>query len=265
MTTSIGKKLRMSKIFHKDGRALILAYDHRMGGNRGPGLTDPGKIIDAIIEGGADAMMTTIGIIRQYNDKMAAGKLGVIIRTDCVRSRYTPKQQQATAWPKLVSIRTAVKLGCDAVINMVVLGSSTELKALEFAAHVSNECEKWGMPWVAEIIPGPLKADSEVIGACCQVAEEYGADFVKTHWTGSADSFKDAISTVKIPILLAGGAPTDTPKKFLEQVEEAIQAGARGLFCGRNIFTYEEPHKMTCALRKIIHEGASAKEAEKVL
>lgn len=261
MTTSIGKKLRMSKIFDKDGRALILAYDHRMGGIRGPGLIDPGETIDAIIEGGADAIMTTMGVIGQYHEKMAAGRLGVIIRTDCVGSRYTPMEQRAAAWPQFVSVETAVRLGCNAVINMVILGAPNELKALEFATQLSNECEKWGMPWAAEIIPGPLKATAEVIGACCQVAEEYGADFVKTHWTGSVDSFKDAISTVKIPILLAGGPPTSTSREYLEQVAAAMEAGGKGLFCGRNIFTYKEPAKMTRAIRMIIHEGATVEEA----
>src|SRR5208337_349664 len=136
MTTSIGKKLRLGKIFAKDGRSLILAYDHRLG-QTGPGLVNPGKTIDAVVEGGGDAIMTTFGIIRQNYEKMT-GRLGVIIRADCVESRYVSKEQRALAWPQFVSVETAVRLGCDAVIDMAVLGAPNELKALEFAAHLAN-------------------------------------------------------------------------------------------------------------------------------
>ena len=267
--TSIGKKLRMSKIFAKDGRALILAYDHRAGGRSGPGLVDPGKTIDAIAQGGADAIMTTFGVIRQHHDRMAAGGLGVLVRTDCVGSAYTPEDQKVGAWPEWVSVETAMRIGCDGVINMVIFGSSSELKALEFAAKLSQECEKWGMPWAAETIPGfggkPLPDNKETVLACCQVSEELGADFVKTHWPGSEEDLKEAISTVKIPILLAGGAPTSSGEEYLMRVESALNAGARGFFCGRNIFTYKDPVKMTKAISMVLHEGASAKEAVKIL
>jgi len=266
--TSIGKKLRMGKIFATDGRALILAYDHRSGGNTGPGLADPSKTIDAIVEGGADAIMTTLGVIRQHHEEMA-GRLGVIVRTDCVGSRYTPPEQRAAAWPEFVSVETAVRLGCDAVINMVILGAPNELKALEFATKLSQECEKLAMPWAAEIIPGfggkPLPNNKETVLACCQVSEELGADFVKTHWPGSEKDLREAISTVKIPILLAGGAPTSSGREYLEQAESILNAGAKGFFCGRNIFTYKDPAKMTQAIAMITHEGASAKEAAKIL
>ena len=267
--TSIGKKLRMSKIFARDGRALVLAYDHRAGGRSGPGLVDPGKTIDAIAQGGADAIMTTLGVIRQHHENMAAGQLGVIVRADCVGSRYTPKEQRAVAWPEFVSVETAVRIGCDAVINMAIFGAPNELKALEFAAKLGNECEKFGMPWAAETLPGfggkPLPDNKETILACCQVSEEYGADFVKTHWPGSEKDLKEAISTVKIPILLAGGAPTSSGREYLERVESALNAGAKGFFCGRNIFTYKDPAKMTKAIVMIVHEEASAKEATKTL
>ena len=44
-------------------------------------------------------------------------------------------------------------------------------------------------------------------------------------------------------------------------IEGAIEAGARGVAIGRNVFQHEDPIAMTRALSAVVHEGTSAEEA----
>jgi putative autoinducer-2 (AI-2) aldolase len=42
---------------------------------------------------------------------------------------------------------------------------------------------------------------------------------------------------------------------------KAIQAGAKGVDMGRNVFQSEHPVAMIKAIRKVVHEGFTGKEA----
>jgi class I fructose-bisphosphate aldolase len=48
-------------------------------------------------------------------------------------------------------------------------------------------------------------------------------------------------------------------------VEGALKAGAMGVSIGRNAFQHKDPTKMIRALSRMVHEGASVKEAIKTL
>jgi putative autoinducer-2 (AI-2) aldolase len=50
----------------------------------------------------------------------------------------------------------------------------------------------------------------------------------------------------------------------LEMTENAIKAGAQGVDMGRNIFQSDKPSTMIKAVRTIVHENKTAKEAFKL-
>ena len=62
------------------------------------------------------------------------------------------------------------------------------------------------------------------------------------------------------PIIIAGGTKRPT-KEALEFTFNAIKAGAVGVDMGRNIFQNENPLAMIQAVRSIVHDGQSVKEA----
>ena len=63
-----------------------------------------------------------------------------------------------------------------------------------------------------------------------------------------------------VPIVVAGGKklPED---EALTLAYRSIQGGARGLDMGRNIFQSEHSAEMAPAIRTIVHEGYTDKEA----
>jgi class I fructose-bisphosphate aldolase len=56
-----------------------------------------------------------------------------------------------------------------------------------------------------------------------------------------------------------------TEREVLEMVYGALQAGAKGLSIGRNVFQAKNRVQMVKALYKLVHENASVEEAISLL
>ncbi|OUC08173.1 fructose-bisphosphate aldolase, partial [Litorilinea aerophila] len=57
-------------ILKPDNRALIVAMDHGRTNGVIQGLEDPGRVIDAVAEAGADGIMTTFGVVKRYRERL---------------------------------------------------------------------------------------------------------------------------------------------------------------------------------------------------
>jgi DhnA family fructose-bisphosphate aldolase class Ia len=143
-----------------------------------------------------------------------------------------------------------------------------ENDALHNLGLVARECEKLGVPLIAEMVP--VKGDrisnpydAEIVSLGARVGAELGADIIKTHFTGSEGTFRKVVESCPIPIVVAGGPKMKTERRVLEVVEKAVNAGAVGVAFGRNIWQHENPEAMTRAIRKIVHEGVAAQKALK--
>ena len=60
---------------------------------------------------------------------------------------------------------------------------------------------------------------------------------------------------------MVAGGPKLQEKEALELTFDSIKAGATGVDMGRNIWQSDNPIPMITAVRKIVHENATAKEA----
>jgi len=268
--SDIGKKLRLSRIFPEDGHAMIVAMDHASVFGPMAGLEKPGEIINKVIEGGADAIMTTFGVIRQFCYLMQ-GRVAIILRIDGGPTSYGLEGFLTKGeWNLLYSVEEAVKLGADGVMAMAFLGVPGEGTILKGLANVAEKCQDWGMPLVAETLPIPSERikdpyDAEHVSVAARVGQEYGADFIKTYYTGSPESFGKVTESCAIPVLIAGGPIMESPKDVLEVVKGTMDSGGRGVVFGRNIWQYKDPTAMTRAVARMIHEGATVEEAMKEL
>lgn len=249
--SEIGKSIRMKGIFEDDGRALIVALDHGLGAPFVRGLEEPLDVIHAVTKGGADAIITTIGTVRKFYEEMPKD-VGLIlsIPTD----------------PN--SVWTAISLGLHAVKN-TFFGTLKE-ERLGLIHSLALECELCGMPLLAEIVPmdpktGELVYELSQVKAAVRMAAEFGADFVKTNYTGSSNTFREVVQSCPIPIVILGGARMDEDEAVLENVKGAIDAGAAGVAFGKNIFQHRDPIAMTRAIAKIIHNNSDVEEAMKEL
>ena len=165
------------------------------------------------------------------------------------------------------TVEEAIALGADAVSVHINLGAPHESKMIEEVGRVSRECTKWGMPLLIMIYPrgeGIDPKSPQAIGHCVRVAEELGADLIKTSYTGDPASFKKITSACSVPVLIAGGEKA-ADLESLETVREAItKGGAAGVALGRNSFQRENPKEFIQALCCVVHENKDPREALKL-
>jgi len=262
---SIGKRIRMERIIdRKSKRSVIVPMDH--GVTLGPvrGLEDMRKAVNAVAEGGANAVLLHKGIV--FAGHRGYGKdIGLILHISASTNLGPDPLNKVL----VASVEEGIKLGADAISIHVNVGAENEPEMLQSLGAVAMECEEWGMPLLAMMYPrGPKvksEHDAEMVKHAARVGAELGADIIKTNYTGDPDSFKEVVRSCPVPVIIAGGPKANTDEEVLQMVEGAIEAGASGVSIGRNIFQHDDPTKMTQAISRIVHEGFSAKEALEIL
>jgi len=243
---------RLGRIFRRDGRAVLIALDH--GGFIGPapGLVDPEPAIRAVLKGGADAVMTTLGITERYS-RLWKGKAGLVLSTPMVAD------MRPTA-------DAALRVGADALKTFVTVGTADDSQSLANLWNTSVACKEVRMPFLAEIFPvksekTPDPMGSDVVAKFSRIGFEYGADIIKTFYTGSVEAFRAVTESCPVPVLILGGAKMETDRELLQTVSNAIEAGAGGVAFGRNIWQHSDPEAITKAIVGIVHSGLTVDTA----
>jgi putative autoinducer-2 (AI-2) aldolase len=126
-----------------------------------------------------------------------------------------------------------------------------------------NECEEYGIPVMAVTAVGREleKREARYLAMCCRIAAELGARVVKTYW---CKDFDKVIFGCPVPVVMAGGPKCKTELEVFEFVYDGMQKGAIGVNLGRNVWQDKHPVAMAKALRAIIHEKASAQQAQEL-
>ncbi len=65
-----------------------------------------------------------------------------------------------------------------------------------------------------------------------------------------------------MPVVIAGGPKADTPREVFDFVYDGMQQGAIGVNLGRNIWQTEFPVASIRAIKAVIHNNYTPKEAE---
>ncbi|HEY7625020.1 MAG TPA: hypothetical protein VIA63_08360 [Candidatus Limnocylindria bacterium] len=230
----------MRRVFAADGRTLIVAMDHAGYMGPVPGLADPVPTVRAVVAGGADAVMTTLGTARRIVD--ALGGRGLVLSVDL----HAPDP--------LAVVENAVALGADSLKTLAYWGSS-DAAGLHNLGRYGVLCDRWGLPFQAEMIPfgfGEVdKHTPENIAIAARIGAECGADYVKVQYTGDADSFRQVVEGAGVPVIILGGARSEKP--ITGQVSDAIRAGGAGIAFGRNIWSTADPEAAVRGLVSAIH------------
>jgi len=263
----VGKKMRLARIFKEDEKAFVIAMDH--GVELGPvsGLEDIRSTIKKVlvVDCKPDALLMTPSMLRLCHQELT-GKVGVITRLDGATTTMGP---DITNYRLISSVEEALVCGADAVASMAFVGVENESQNLERIGKVSQECLKFGMPHVVEALPPEIvehhfkpKArwrwpDPEHVKFVDRVAAELGADVVKSYYTGDMETFREVVKCCPVPIIVLSGPGASDPEGLLKITQEAIEAGARGVIMGRNVFGHKNPAAMVKAISRIIHESES--------
>jgi putative autoinducer-2 (AI-2) aldolase len=250
-----GMKNRIAKIIKPDtGRAVMLAVDH--GYFLGPtsSLENPRKTVTPLLPY-ADSLMLTRGVLRTSVD--AHADIPIVLRV----SGGTSIVGKNLAHEGITtSMMEAVRLNVSAIALSVFVGTEYEHETLMSLSQLVNEGEEYGIPVLAVTAVGKEleKRDARYLALCCRIVAELGAHIVKTYY---CDDFEKVVESCPIPVVIAGGPKLATEMDALKLTEDAIQRGAVGVDMGRNIWQSEHSVPMIQAVRKIVHENASAKEA----
>jgi predicted phospho-2-dehydro-3-deoxyheptonate aldolase len=261
----IGKSIRLERIVDRNsGRTVIVPMDHGITVGPIPGLEDMKKTIDAVVGGGANAILIHKGLVGSGHRR--SGKdVGLIVHM----SGGTSLSPDPNAKVPVCTVEEALRMGADAVSVHINLGADTDTEMLAYLGEVSSTCATWGMPLVAMMYCRGRKVKDEYdvnhVKHAARVAAELGADIVKVVYTGSTESFREVTSGCPVPVVIAGGQKMDTDRAILEMVAGALDAGAAGVSIGRNAFQHETPDKILRAIGGIVHENASLDDALAIL
>lgn len=250
-----GTRNRLSQLIRPDGHCLFMPIDH--GYFQGPTsrLEKPGETVRPLLPY-ADALFVTRGVLRACIDP--ANSKPIILRV----SGGTSMVGQDLAHEGLTtSVEEIIRLNATAVGLSVFVGSDYEHDTLMNLAEMVNACEDYGIPVMAVTAVGREleKRDARYLGLCCRIAAELGARVVKTYW---CEDFEKVVEGCPVPVVMAGGPRCDTEREVFDFVYDGMQRGAIGINLGRNIWQNSHPVAMMRALRAIVHEGATAQEAE---
>ena len=249
-----GMKNRMSRMIQPDGHCFFLPIDH--GYFQGPTscLEKPGDTIVPLLPY-CDALFVTRGILRAAVPPESSKP--IILRVSggaSVIGKDLANESLTT------SIEEILRLNATAVGMSIFVGSDYEKESLTNLAELVNQCEDFGIPVMAVTAVGKEleKRDARYLSLCCRIAAELGARVVKTYW---CKDFDKVVCGCPVPVVMAGGPKCETELEVMEFVYDGMQNGAIGLNLGRNVWQNPHPVAIMRALRAIIHENHTAKEA----
>ena len=265
----LGKAVRMSRLVNpKSNKMMAITVDHAISRGIAPmtGLHSIQDTIDKIILGKPDAMTMTKGIA-EHCMWQHAGKVSILLKA----SNYSPVAP--TKDTIFGSVDEAIRMGADAISMGAMTLGDFQGEQFEAIGKFSEECMAKGMPLIGHVypkgesVPVDQRASWENIAYCVRSACELGMDIVKTTYTGDPDSMAKALSCVpsSFRVVIQGGDACKTLDDYLVMTREAMDCGVGGVTMGRFVWDYKDVTALVIALRYIIHEGYSVKEAKEPL
>ena len=270
-----GLQNRMAQIFNPDsGRTVLLAVDHGYFQGAPAGLINLRETITPLLPY-CDAISPTIGGLKSSMDPKT--RTPIILRATGGNSMRRSDELD----DEVVTVSVEEMVRCNAVGFTVscYIGLPSQCQTIESLTSLADEAKRFGLvtigitavgadPLLTKFVKGEREDGGELtsddkkeavryLKHACRVVSENGADIVKTYY---CDGFEEVVEACLAPIVIAGGTKRPT-KEALEFTYNAIKAGAVGVDMGRNIFQNENPVAMIQAVRGVVHEGKSVKEA----
>ncbi len=251
-----GHATRLTRI-STDGNYLIVPMDHGITMGAVKGLKDIESTIDGVTRGGADAVLTQKGIApRVHPNKNDAGYIVHLNASTTIGPDENDKRLTGT-------IKEAIRAGADAVSFHINVGSNYEPQQTEELASLTADAAEYGIPVLAMAYargPGIEGDEPEKLGHAVRLAEELGADIVKTGYSGDGESFEHVCTSTRLPVVIAGGSK-GSDRETIEMVRGAMDGGAAGVSMGRSIFQHDNPEAITTAVSAVIHEDRDVSDA----
>jgi fructose-bisphosphate aldolase/2-amino-3,7-dideoxy-D-threo-hept-6-ulosonate synthase len=252
----IGKSRRLARLFvGEQKRCLLSPLDH--GGWLGPvqGIDRPQTIVEAVLGGGANALLISPGFYRQVAP-LVPPSVGIVLRVSLTAGLSRDGSQETP----IASLETALRLDADAVAVSIFFGRSGDVEIYRWLAALIDASARYAMPVVAEIMPPDDRAyQAEAIAHAARIGMEIGADVIKTNYCGDVTAFREIVAGIAVPIIIAGGPSTGEAGDTVALARDAVAGGAAGVAIGRRVWQSDDPGATTAAIAAVLHQGVSLK------
>jgi class I fructose-bisphosphate aldolase len=269
----IGFEIRIRRIFER-GKAFVVALDHGLVMGPLKGIENPLEVVAKIAQNGPDALQMTPAMVKTLKENFFTRSSPILIaRLDTANVWRSVKRYNEGYYSAVYSVKDAIRVGADAVVTYLIVGygsDGVEGYNLNRLAELRAEANDYGIPFIIEPLfvtketPDSVK-DPEILKYVTRLASEIGADILKVDYSGNKESFKSVVEVAFAPILIRGGPKTSNDYEFLKMLKDALNAGAKGVTVGRNLWQSEKPEKMARAISEIVHHGKSVEESLKLL
>jgi 3-hydroxy-5-phosphonooxypentane-2,4-dione thiolase len=254
-----GMQNRLSRMIKPaTGHSVMLACDH--GYFMGPTnkLENPRKTIEPLLPY-ADTLAVTRGVLRTSVDPK--WNTAILLR---VSGGSSILMEDLSDEEITTSMRDAVRLNVACVALSIFVGTAHEKQTLVNLSKLVDQGQEFGMPVMAITAVGKEleKRDSRYLSLACRLAAELGVQVVKTYY---CEDFARVVDGCPVPLVVAGGPKLNTEEDVFNLAHKALSEGAVGVDMGRNIWQNENPVAMIKAIRAIVHESATVREALQIL
>ena len=235
------------------------------------------QAIDTIAEARPDAIQLSPGLAPLLQERADKAKPALVMRTDIanVYGRQLPRMLFSRLIESAVEQAIALDAAC-VVVNLLLLPEQPELYAMcvENVCRLKPQCVRYGMPLMIE----PLVMQSNAHGGGYMVdgdldkilplvrqAVELGADLIKADPCDDISQYGQVIKVAAgCPVLVRGGGRV-SDEELVSRTHAIMQMGAAGIVYGRNVIQHASPAHMVRALMALVHENASAEQAQSIL
>ncbi len=245
-----------TSVIESKGKVMLLAYDQ--GFEHGPvdfteKSVDPNYIMKIAQNGNFTGIVFQEGIAARYYKKESGVPLIVKL------NGKTSFQGEEPLSLQLCTVKKAAELGAVGVGYTIYVGSQNEEQMMVEFSRIEDEAHERGMVVIAWMYPRGRKVagrenDRDVVAYGARLALEMNADFVKIPYTGDPESFAWAVRAAgKTGVLAQGGKKVDW-ENLEEEISGAMQAGAKGIAIGRNVWQDENPDEVSKKLAEIVYK-----------
>lgn len=270
---------RLRRLFNPDsGRCLDIAVDHGLFGEASflSGIEDLAAAVHTLSAAGPDAIQLTVGQAHLLQSAGGRTRPALVMRTDVANVYGAPLPDHMfslmTPQPALRGVQ--LDAACI-VVNLFDLPGRPEVRqaCLRNVLDAREDCDRYGMPLMVEPLvmkesatgAYTVNGDVEKIVPIVRQAVELGADVIKADPTDDPNDYSEVIKTATgIPVLVRGGGRVPDAELF-ERTAGVLRSGAQGIVYGRNIIQHDKPAAMTKALMAMLHEGADASAAMRIV
>lgn len=243
-----------TKVIEKNGKVMLLAYDQ--GFEHGPvdfneQNVDPDYIMKIARNGYYTGLVFQEGLAAKYYQRESG--IPLIVKLNGKTSFYKDEPLSL----QLCSVDKAIELGAVGVGYTIYVGSEHEEEMLVEFSRIEDEAHAKGLVVIAWMYPRGKKVegketDKNIVAYGARLGLELNADFVKVPYTGDIESFKWVVACAGKTGVLAQGGNKQEWAGLESEAKGVMEAGAKGIAIGRNVWQDNNPNEISEKLSKIV-------------